>query len=162
MRNIKKYDEFLNENINPEIQTIDESELEEILSEGNTPILIIRDIGHGHTNAIKEAAKGLGFDFKHLNLPIMDITDLIGLPHGDNYYPPSILPNKDVDGAGIILFDEIDKANKVVRDGCLKLAIDKELNNYTLPDNWRCVFTASNADFLIPRIEQRFDIFKLI
>jgi MoxR-like ATPase len=73
-----------------------------------------------------------------------DPTDLKGIPRisGDatEWLPPASLPREDRDAPqGVLFLDELPSAPPAVQIAMHRLVLDRELENYKLPDGWHVV-----------------------
>ena len=110
------------------------------------PVLLEGKHGVGKSNLIEQAAKELGIGCIVRDLSLMEPPDLIGLPVQDNgrtrYAPPSFLPDS---GKGLLVFEELNRADRYMMAPCLQLLTARTLNDYTLPEGWLCVAAINPA-----------------
>jgi hypothetical protein len=110
------------------------------------PVLLEGRHGIGKSNLIEQAAKELGISCIVRDLSLMEPPDLTGLPIQDNgrtrYAPPSFLPEG---GKGLLVFEELNRADRYMMAPCLTLLTSKTLNDYTLPEGWLCIAAINPA-----------------
>lgn len=103
----------------------------------NLPVLLDAPHGYGKSQLVKQGAQALGIGCIVIDLSIMEPTDLTGLPvtKGDRtiFLPPAFLPR---DGNGLLVFEELNRAEKHMTSPCLQLLTTRRLNEYKLPDGW--------------------------
>lgn len=118
------------------------------------PIFIYGAPGIGKTEIVAQAAAELGVGLMFADLENAEPTDLRGVPNvvdipSDSPIgkgvtrenQPDWLPTDNgPDGkGGIFFFDELNRANEVVLRSMLKLANDRRIGNYDLPEKWLLV-----------------------
>lgn len=122
------------------------------------PIFIFGAPGIGKTEIVAQAAEDLQLDVIFVDLQFMDPTDFLGVPTpkdvaSDKPYgegvtrgnPPVWLPrdnngkNYQDERGGIIFFDELNRANLPVINGCMQLFQARRVQDYELPSNWLVV-----------------------
>ncbi len=106
--------------------------------QADLPVLLHGLHGVGKTEVINSAARELGIDVVVRDLSIMEPPDLVGIPTvgpdgRTRYAPPSFLP---VEGKGLLVFEELNRAPRYVVAPCLQLLTARKLNDYTLPPGW--------------------------
>jgi hypothetical protein len=108
-----------------------------IAYKANRPLLVIGRHGRGKSAIIEQATGELKIKFICRDLSIMEAPDLAGLPWPDGevtrYRCPAFLPTG---GAGILLFEELNRCSSDMRAACLQLLTARTLNDYRLPDGW--------------------------
>src|SRR4051794_20084719 len=108
------------------------------------PVLLEGPTGIGKSEIVRAAAERLGIGLAVLDLSLLEPPDLVGLPiieHGRTRYAvPSILPQ---DGAGILLLEELNRAERYIQQPALQLLTARTLHEYRLPEGWVC-FAAVN------------------
>jgi hypothetical protein len=108
------------------------------------PVLLEGPTGIGKSEIVRAAAERLGVGLAVLDLSLLEPPDLVGLPvieHGRTRYAlPSILPEG---GAGILLLEELNRAERYIQQPALQLLTARTLHEYRLPDGWVC-FAAVN------------------
>lgn len=113
-------------------------------------ILLSSPHGMGKSSVIKQAAQALGIEFYDVRLSQCEVGDIKGLPvtiaetKTTEFYKPKWWP-KDPKSAGFLFFDEINRANREVRQAVFEIILDRRLDGEYLPDGWRVV-SAINGD----------------
>lgn len=141
--------------INTSEKTIKETK--EILSrilkgESHLPIMLWGAMGVGKSQAVKQVADDLGWDFIDLRLSLLNPVDLRGLPIPDKeehrvaWFPPEFLPNGKHDKHGILFLDEINLAPQSVMSAGYQLILDRRLGEYKLPSGWFIVGAGNRAE----------------
>lgn len=121
-----------------------------------TPICIWGSHGIGKTAVIKDLAKKHGWKFRYCApAQFEEMGDLHGLPvrldpnpdvQGDEstvYMPPDWVPKKDDEGPGILLLDDLNRADDRILRGLMQLIQEFEMFSWTLPRKWQIVCTAN-------------------
>lgn len=119
-----------------------------IAYETRKPVLLEGPSGVGKSECVRAVAeKDLGIACIALDLSLLEPPDLIGLPVVANgrtsYAPPTTLPS---DGAGILLLEELNRAERYIRQPVLQLLSARRLNEYVLPDGWSVVAAINPPD----------------
>ena len=108
------------------------------------PVYLWGPPGCGKSSVIKQVAQDLGLELLDVRATLLDPVDLRGLPTVADgvaaWCPPAFLPRA---GRGLLFLDELAQAPPSVQAACLQLVLDRQLGEYTLPDEW-CVVAASN------------------
>ncbi len=108
------------------------------------PVLLEGPTGIGKSEIVRAAAEQLGIGLAVLDLSLLEPPDLVGLPIIEQgrtrYAVPSILPQE---GAGILLLEELNRAERYIQQPALQLLTARTLHEYRLPDGWVC-FAAVN------------------
>lgn len=108
------------------------------------PVLLEGPTGIGKSEIVRAASERLGIGLAVLDLSLLEPPDLVGLPiieQGRTRYAlPSILPQ---DGAGILLLEELNRAERYIQQPALQLLTARTLHEYRLPEGWVC-FAAVN------------------
>ena len=93
--------------------------------------------GIGKSMLFAQSAKKMRIDIISRDLSLLEPPDLIGLPKtkGERtiYLPPAFLPH---DGRGLLVFEELNRAEPHMRAPVLQLCTARTLNDYTLPPGW--------------------------
>lgn len=121
-----------------------------------TPICIWGTHGIGKTSLIKDFAHKNGWKFRYCApAQFEEMGDLHGLPvthdpdpevHGDEttiYLPPDWVPKQEDEGPGILLLDDINRADDRILRGLMQLLQEFEMFSWTLPPKWQIVCTGN-------------------
>jgi len=121
-----------------------------------TPICIWGSHGIGKTAVVKSFAKKNGWKFRYCApAQFEEMGDLHGLPVrmdpnplivGDEvtiYSPPDWVPKADEEGPGILLLDDLNRADDRILRGLMQLLQEFEMFSWTLPPKWQIVCTAN-------------------
>lgn len=119
--------------------------LEDVLP-SRLPVMIWGQPGIGKSDIVRQTAKKLGRPVTDVRAVLLDPVDLRGLPHvnGDgraHWCPPAFLPY-DPAAKNIIFLDELAQAPAMTQAACLQLMLDRQLGEYTLPDD--CLLVAAS------------------
>lgn len=119
-----------------------------------TPICIWGTHGLGKTQIVRDFAKNKGWKFSYIApAQFEEMGDLHGMPNvidpdekisGDEYTvysPPDWVPKDE--GPGILLLDDINRADDRILRGCMQLLQNFELTSWKLPPKWQIVATAN-------------------
>jgi hypothetical protein len=109
--------------------------------QADQPSLLEGGHGIGKSALIEQAARRLGIEYVTLDLSLLDAVDLTGMPYigkdrRTHHAPPTRLP---VDGKGLLLLEELNRAPELTRAPCLQLCTARQLNDYVLPPGWNPV-----------------------
>lgn len=108
------------------------------------PALVEGATGIGKSELVQSVAKSLGVSLVTLDLSLLEPPDLVGLPvvrdGRTSYATPATLPTE---GAGILLLEELNRAERYVQQPALQLLTAGRLHEYQLPAGWVC-FAATN------------------
>lgn len=111
------------------------------------PLLIEGPTGIGKSQVVAEFAQRAQIGFAVLDLSLLEPPDLVGLPvirDGKTHYaPPSELPQE---GAGILMLEELNRAEIPVMQPALQLLSARRLHSYELPPGWSCVAAINPED----------------
>ena len=129
------------------------NELSELDKKG-TPICIWGTHGLGKTQIIRDYALEKKWKFSYIApAQFEEMGDLHGMPTvvdpdrnivGDEYTvysPPDWVPKEE--GPGILLLDDINRADDRILRGCMQLLQNFELKSWKLPPKWQIVATAN-------------------
>jgi MoxR-like ATPase len=145
-----------------------------LATEGNTgrrptPICIWGSHGIGKTSLIKNFAHRNGWKFRYCApAQFEEMGDLHGLPvthdpdpavHGDEttiYLPPDWVPKADDTGPGILLLDDINRADDRILRGLMQLLQEFEMFSWTLPSQWQIVCTGNpdSGDYSVTTMDE--------
>jgi MoxR-like ATPase len=119
-----------------------------------TPVCIWGTHGLGKTTAVKDFARERGWKFAYCApAQFEEMGDLHGLPtrvdpdprvSGDErtvFLPPDWVPTED--GPGILLLDDINRADDRILRGLMQLLQEFEMFSWALPPKWQIVCTAN-------------------
>lgn len=116
-----------------------------------TPICIWGTHGLGKTEIVKDYAIKRNWKFNYIApAQFEEMGDLHGMPstvedsNGNKktiYNPPDWVPNEE--GPGILLIDDINRADDRILRGCMQLLQNFELSSWKLPNKWQIVATAN-------------------
>ena len=123
-----------------------------------TPLCIWGTHGLGKSEMIRDYAKSKGWHFAYIApAQFEEMGDLHGMPTISNlsegkktiYNPPDWVPT--IKGPGILLIDDINRADDRILRGCMQLLQNYELSSWRLPDKWQIVATANpeGADYSV-------------
>jgi hypothetical protein len=116
----------------------------EVAYRARRPVLLSGPTGVGKSEIIRRVATTLAIDVRVLDLSLLEPPDLVGLPvvvDGRTQYAlPSILPR---DGAGILLLEELNRAERYIQQPALQLLSARRLHEYELPEGWVCIATVN-------------------
>ena len=89
----------------------------------------------------------LGVQTVVLDLSLLEPPDLVGLPivtaGRTTYALPQVLPS---DGAGILMLEELNRAERYIQQPALQLLTARTLHEYRLPDGWICCAAINPQD----------------
>jgi len=118
----------------------------EVAYRARRPVLLEGATGIGKSELVAHVAKKLGIAHIVLDLSLLEPPDLVGLPvieEGRTRYAlPRFLPR---DGAGILMLEELNRAERYIQQPALQLLTARALHEYVLPDGWAC-FAAINPE----------------
>ncbi len=104
------------------------------------PILLEGATGVGKSQIVATVAASLGWEVRVLDLSLLEPPDLVGLPMIEagvtRYARPAMLPTE---GEGILLLEELNRAERFVQQPALQLLSARSLHDYRLPPGWVCV-----------------------
>jgi hypothetical protein len=110
------------------------------------PVLLEGVTGVGKSEVVRAVAARLGIASTVLDLSLLEPPDLVGLPVVEagrtTYATPRALPT---DGAGILMLEELNRAERYIQQPALQLLTARKLHEYTLPPDWVC-FAAINPE----------------
>ncbi len=115
-------------------------ELLEIAYRARRPVLLEGPTGIGKSQIVEALGRALGIDVVVLDLSLLEPPDLVGLPVIEDgctrYARPAELP---VGGAGVLMLEELNRAELPVMQPALQLLSARRLHGYALPPGWSCV-----------------------
>ncbi len=105
--------------------------------------------GVGKSSVVKAVASACGLELRDIRAPLLDPTDLRGLPYLKNgvaaWAPPSFLPS-DPSSGGVLFFDELNAAPPLVQASLYQLTLDRRIGEYELPPGWRIVAAGNRSE----------------
>ena len=124
--------------------------------ERGTPVCIWGTHSLRETQLVRFAKKHK-WKFAYIARQFEEMGDLHGMPvehdptpdkpkSGDEetiYYPPDWVPKKDDHRPGILLLDDLNRADDRILRGCMQLLQNFELKSWKLPSKWQIVATAN-------------------
>lgn len=121
-----------------------------------TPICIWGLHGIGKTDLVRSIAKTNNWRFRYCApAQFEEMGDIHGLPYkhdgGDNaidglstkFMPPDWVPKEHEEGPGILLLDDINRADDRILRGLMQLLQDFSLFSWSLPKKWQIVCTCN-------------------
>ena len=101
------------------------------------PVLLEGPTGIGKSEIVAQAASELGVGYQVLDLSLLEPPDLVGLPVIEGgrttFASPLALPQ---DGAGILMLEELNRAERYIQQPALQLLTARRLHQYELPPGW--------------------------
>lgn len=105
--------------------------------------------GVGKSSVVRQVAAARGLQLVDVRAPLLDPTDLRGLPYLRDgvaaWAPPSFLP-ADRASSGVLFFDELNAAPPLVQASLYQLTLDRRIGEYELPPGWRIVAAGNRAE----------------
>lgn len=120
-------------------------------------VLLEGPTGIGKSEIVHAVAQRLGIETRVLDLSLLEPPDLVGLPRVENgrtvYALPSIFP---AGGAGILLLEELNRAERYIQQPALQLLSARRLHDYELPAGWICVATINpqTSDYHVTALDK--------
>ncbi len=118
----------------------------ELAYRARRPVLLEGTTGIGKSEIVRKLADRLNIAHVVLDLSLLEPPDLVGLPVIENgrtrYALPDILPH---DGAGILMLEELNRAERYIQQPALQLLSARRLHGYELPPGYAC-FAAINPE----------------
>ncbi|MEM6926740.1 MAG: AAA family ATPase [Myxococcota bacterium] len=120
------------------------------------PLLLEGHTGIGKSQIVADYAAAAGLDLVVLDLSLLEPPDLVGLPVIEGgrtaYASPAELPTE---GRGILVLEELNRAEIPVMQPALQLLSARQLHSYTLPDGWSCVaaINPEDGDYQVHRLD---------
>lgn len=129
----------------------------EVAYRARRAVLLEGPTGIGKSEIVRRVAERLGIATVVLDLSLLEPPDLVGLPviadGRTTYAVPRILPEG---GAGILMLEELNRAERYIQQPALQLLTARRLHEYTLPEGWVC-FAAVNpetADYQVTPLDR--------
>jgi hypothetical protein len=111
------------------------------------PVLLEGATGIGKSQIVSEFARRRGLAVVVLDLSLLEPPDLVGLPVIEGgrtrYASPAELP---VSGRGVLLLEELNRAEIPVMQPALQLLSARRLHSYELPPDWVCIAAINPED----------------
>jgi MoxR-like ATPase len=112
------------------------------------PLLLVGPAGIGKSAIVAEAARRLRIQHLALDVSVLEPVDLSGLPRFTDdgrtaFAPPAFLPNS---GDGLLLLEELNRAERAVRVPTLQLLSARRINSYELPEAWLPIAAVNPSD----------------
>jgi MoxR-like ATPase len=105
--------------------------------------------GVGKSSVVRRVAATRGLPLVDVRAPLLDPTDLRGLPYLRDgvaaWAPPAFLPS-DPGSSGVLFFDELNAAPPLVQASLYQLTLDRRVGEYELPPGWRVVAAGNRAE----------------
>jgi MoxR-like ATPases len=102
-----------------------------------TPVLLEGPTGIGKSEVVGQVAAELEVEYVPLDLSLLEPPDLTGLPIIEGgrtrFASPLMLPQ---DGKGILMVEELNRAERYIQQPVLQLLTARRLNQYELPPGW--------------------------
>jgi hypothetical protein len=163
----------LHSDYNPFLKRINKMDINQtktiIKSFPKRSIMLHAKHGVGKSSVVKQAAKELNIPCIDVRLSQCEVGDIKGLPHikqeenGEktvHFAKPEWYP-RDPNSAGILFFDELNRASKEVLQAVFEICLDRRLDGLDLPDKWIIVSAVNSDDDydvveLDPALQDRF------
>ena len=105
--------------------------------------------GVGKSSVVKAVAETCKLELRDIRAPLLDPTDLRGLPYLKDgvaaWAPPSFLPSDPL-STGVLFFDELNAAPPLVQASLYQLTLDRRIGEYILPPGWRIIAAGNRAE----------------
>ncbi len=111
-----------------------------------SPICIWGTHGIGKTEMVQQIAENLGYKWSYIApAQFEEMGDLVGMPSVENgrtvFSSPDWVPTEE--GPGILLIDDVNRADDRILRGIMQLLQNYELISWKLPNQWQIVLTAN-------------------
>lgn len=111
-----------------------------------TPICIWGTHGIGKTEMVEQIAKANNYKWSYVApAQFEEMGDLVGMPSIENgrtvFRSPDWVPTEE--GPGILLIDDVNRADDRILRGIMQLLQNFELVSWKLPEKWQIVLTAN-------------------
>ena len=148
------------------VQRLLEHALDKLATVGErpTPVCIWGLHGIGKTELVRDLAKARGCGFVYIApAQFEEMGDLLGMPRisedpakGEvtRFAPPDWAPRQP--GPGILLLDDVNRADDRILRGIMQLLQNYELVSWTLPERWLIVCTANpdGGDYSVTTLDE--------
>jgi MoxR-like ATPase len=103
--------------------------------------------GVGKSEIVRQLAAQLGVGFEVLMLSLLENVDLQGMPYIDEQKRTACAVPREMptDGRGILLLEELNRAERHVQQAAMELCLTGRTRQYTLPPGW-VVFAVINPE----------------
>lgn len=133
--------------------------------------LFVGPPGIGKSEIIQQWCKKTGIPFIDLRLAYLEAPDVIGYPEINSlsngrrvtsHITPEFWPSE---GEGVILLDEVNRANTSMTNTIMQLLTDRRVHNYELPPGWMVVSCVNpetkeyDVNTMDAALKNRFEIF---
>ncbi len=134
-------------------------EVLELAYAADQPVLLHGNHGVGKSQILAEAAACMKIACVTRDLSLMEPPDLVGMPRiGEDgrthFAAPDFLP---WDGAGLLVFEELNRCNRYMQAPALQLLSARRLNDYVLPPEWlpcAAVNDASDGEYTVEPLDE--------
>ncbi|MCB0550249.1 MAG: AAA family ATPase [Phaeodactylibacter sp.] len=111
-----------------------------------TPICIWGKHGIGKTEIVQALAQDMGYEFRYIApAQFEEMGDLVGMPAIEQgrtvFRSPEWVPQQE--GPGILLIDDVNRADDRILRGIMQLLQNFELVSWKLPPKWQIILTAN-------------------
>ena len=111
-----------------------------------TPVCIWGKHGIGKTEIVQDLAQDMGYQFRYIApAQFEEMGDLVGMPSIEDgrtvFRSPEWVPREE--GPGILLIDDVNRADDRILRGIMQLLQNFELVSWKLPHQWQIVLTAN-------------------
>lgn len=164
MKHIKIYEAFSDAELSSEkamtelnyaMQNPDESK----------PFLFLTSEGTSIIGMVSKETSKMGGSLIDIDSSLINPEDMV-LPSSYEGASSSLLLPTDngyMGHGGVVLFTEINRSNKQVLNSIMRLAVNRRIENYVLPDKWVIAVTAKGSEStdLGAALEDRFKVFSI-
>ena len=134
------------------LHSLQANERNEAIDHRKTPVCIWGDHGIGKTEIVETLAKEGGYQWAYIApAQFEEMGDLIGMPRIEEnqtegnsttkFVAPDWVPRGD--GPGILLIDDVNRADDRILRGIMQLLQNYELVSWKLPPKWHIILTAN-------------------
>ncbi|MEI6871575.1 MAG: MoxR family ATPase [Verrucomicrobiota bacterium] len=112
------------------------------------PVFLWGPPGVGKSSVVRQVASTASLEVIDMRAPLLDPTDLRGLPAVENgraqWCPPAFLPHEE-SSRGILFFDELNAAPPLVQASLYQLTLDRRIGEYRLPAGWKIIAAGNRS-----------------